>query len=182
MALQILKKILTRIIIIINRFINELKRSDVLENNLKIIANYKSVPYIRPFSNTQLSSNTYLGKNCSFNGMEIRGFGQVIIGDNFHSGRDILIMTSFHNYEGKEIPYDSTYINKDVIIEDNVWIGARVIILGGVKIGEGAIIQAGSIVTKDVPKYAIAGGHPAKVFSYRNKEHYEKLKKQGKFH
>ena len=50
------------------------------------------------------------------------------------------------------------------------------------KIGEGAIIQAGSTVVKDIEKYGIAGGHPAKVFKYRDIDHYEKLKKEGKFH
>ena len=94
------------------------------------------------------------------------------------------MITSYHKYDGgNAIPYDSKeYIDKDIIIENNVWLGDRVIILGGVKIGEGAIIQAGSVVVKDIPKYAIAGGHPAKVFKYRNIEHYEKLKKEGKFH
>jgi len=68
------------------------------------------------------------------------------------------------------------------LIEDNVWLGHRVIILGGVTIGEGAIIQAGSVVVKDIPKYAIAGGHPAKVFKYRDIKHYNRLKKEKKFH
>ena len=91
-------------------------------------------------------------------------------------------MTEYHNYEGEAIPYDATYIVKDVMIEDNVWIGTRVIILGGITIGEGAIIQAGSVITEDIPKYAIAGGHPAKVYAFRDKEHYEILKKLKKFH
>lgn len=54
--------------------------------------------------------------------------------------------------------------------------------LGGVKIGEGAIIQAGSVVTRNIPSCAVAGGHPAVVFKYRDKEHYYKLKSEGKFH
>jgi acetyltransferase-like isoleucine patch superfamily enzyme len=57
-----------------------------------------------------------------------------------------------------------------------------VIVLPGVTIGEGAIIQAGSVVVKDIEKCAIAGGHPAKTFKYRDTEHYEKLKKEKKFH
>ncbi len=48
-------------------------------------------------------------------------------------------------------------------------------------IGEGAIIQAGSVVCKDIPPLAIAGGHPAIPFKYRDKEHYENLKKEKKF-
>ncbi|ADC47731.1 acetyltransferase [Methanobrevibacter ruminantium M1] len=129
-----------------------------------------------------VTPKTSLADNVNFNGMKIQGTANVSIGSNFHSGIDCMIITDSHNYEGEAIPYDETVISKDVVIEDNVWIGNRVIILPGVCIGEGAIIQAGSVVVKDIPKCAIAGGHPAKVFSSRDKEHYEKLKEEGKFH
>lgn len=129
-----------------------------------------------------LTPNTSLGNNVHFNGMHITGNGKVVIGDNFHSGEECYMITEFHNYDkGEAIPYDDTSITKDIVIEDNVWIGTRVMILGGVTIGEGAIIQAGSTVTKDIPKYAIAGGHPAVPFKYRDIEHYEGLKKAEKF-
>lgn len=132
---------------------------------------------------TGIGRNTYLGDNVSFNGMRILGGGTVKIGNNFHSGIECMMLTKNHNYDhGTKIPYDDTYIVKDIVIEDQVWLGNRVIVLGGVTIGEGAIIQAGSVVVSDIPKYAIAGGHPAKVFSQRNIEHYEKLKSEGKFH
>lgn len=132
---------------------------------------------------SSIGKNTYLGENVSFNGMRILGGGTVKIGNNFHSGRECMMITQYHNYDhGTKIPYDDTYIFKDIVIEDQVWLGNRVIVLGGVTIGEGAIVQAGSVVVNDIPKYAIAGGHPAKVFSQRNIEHYEKLKKEGMFH
>ncbi len=131
---------------------------------------------------SRVTPTTSLGSNVNFNGMAIQGCGAVSIGDNFHSGLDCLMIAEVHNYEGQALPYDSTYIPKDIVIEDNVWLGDRVIILGGVRIGEGAIIQAGSCVVGDIPKCAIAGGHPAKVFKYRDKEHYEKLKNEGRFH
>ena len=121
------------------------------------------------------------GNNCNFNGMTVRGWGHVFFGDNFHSGQDCLIITHVHNYKGDAIPYDNTYIHKDVKIEDNVWLGDRVIVLGGVTIGEGAIIQAGSVVVKDIPPLAIAGGHPAVPFKCRDKEHYDRLKELGQF-
>lgn len=129
-----------------------------------------------------ITPKTALANNVNFNGMKIQGTANVAIGNNFHSGIDCMIITDSHNYEGAAIPYDTTVISKDVVIGDNVWLGNRVIILPGVHIGEGAIIQAGSVVVNDIPKYAIAGGHPAKVFSSRDVEHYEKLKKEGKFH
>jgi len=141
--------------------------------------------YLEPLHVNGLSTatkKTFLGKNVNFNGMEIGGCGVVKIGDNFHSGKECSIITQNHNYEGEKIPYDSTYICKDVTIENNVWLGNRVIVLGGVTIGEGAIIQAGSVVVKSIPKYAIAGGAPAKVFSQRDIEHYTQLKREERFH
>ena len=130
----------------------------------------------------RLTKNTHCGNNVNFNGISIYGRGMVTIGDNFHSGKNVEIITQNHNYEGEKIPYDSTYIIKDVLIGDNVWLGNNVILLPGVKIGEGAIVQAGSVVTRDIPDCAIAGGHPAKVFSYRDIEKYKLLKSQNKFH
>lgn len=141
--------------------------------------------YIGPIfvnGSSRVTSVTSLGRNVHFNGMEIIGGGAVSIGDNFHSGRGCLMITQNHNYDtGDAVPYDISYVTKPIRIDDNVWLGERVILLGGIEIGEGAIIQAGSVVVNDVPKYAIAGGHPAKIFKYRDIEHYERLKAEGKF-
>ena len=66
----------------------------------------------------------------------------------------------------------------DIIVEDDVWIGYRSTILSGVRIGQGAVVAAGAVITKDVPPYAIVGGVPAKVLKYRfNDELIEELKK-----
>ncbi len=129
----------------------------------------------------QFTKNTIIGNNCNFNGIRVTGEGKVVIGNNFHSGKNIRILTTNHNWKGDALPYDNTCCSKDVIIEDNVWLGESVMILPGVTIGEGAIIQAGSVCCKDVPKLAIAGGHPAVAFSYRDKAHYLELKTAGKF-
>ncbi|HIP02516.1 MAG TPA: acyltransferase [Campylobacterales bacterium] len=147
---------------------------------IKQVASYAEPLYVG--GKCILTAHTYLGKNVNFNGMSISGGGKVKIGDNFHSGAECLMMTTMHNYEGEALPYDTTVIHKDITIEDNVWLGHRVIVLGGVNIGEGAIIQAGSVVVSDIPKYAIAGGHPCKQFSTRDIAHYKKLKSEGKFH
>ncbi|MFC1722675.1 acyltransferase [Nanoarchaeota archaeon] len=130
----------------------------------------------------KVTPNTVLGNHVGFNGMTIQGEGPVRIGDYFHSGTDCLIISSNHNYDsGETLPYDNSNIFKPVLIEDCVWFGSRVTVIGKVRIGEGAIIQAGSVVIKDVPKLAIVGGNPAKVFKYRDKKHYKKLKKAKKF-
>lgn len=75
----------------------------------------------------------------------------------------LAIITSNHNYETAErIPYDKTRMNKKVAICDFVWVGHGVILLPGVTVGEGAVISAGSVVCKDVPRCAIVGGNPQK--------------------
>ena len=139
------------------------------------IGSYKSKPKVNFYS--RFTKNTFLGYNCHFNGMIIRGNAKVRIGNNFHSGKDILIINSYHKYDGANaIPYDTKeMIHKDITIEDNVWIGDRVIILGGITIGEGAIIQAGAVIVKDIEKFGIAGGNPAYVFKIRNIKQYKKL-------
>lgn len=129
-----------------------------------------------------IGKNVSLGHNVNFNGMKISPGGSVVIGDNFHSGKDCLIICKNHNYKGNKIPYDETYILKNVRIGDNVWIGHRVIILGGVEIGEGAIIQAGAVVVNNIPPLSIAGGNPATVFMKRDENHYNTLKEEEKFH
>ena len=130
---------------------------------------------------TYVNKQTTLGKNVHFNGLRIVGNGHVSIGNNFHSGIDCVIIPNNHNYQGATLPYDNTFMEKRVVIEDNVWLGHGVIILGGVTLGEGCIIQAGAVVVKSIPRLGIAGGNPAKVFKYRDAEHYDTLKAQNKF-
>lgn len=129
----------------------------------------------------KVNRNTHIGNNVGINGLVVMGTGDVIIGNNCIFGTDTLIITSNHNYEGTYLPFDETYIHKKITIGDFVWCGTRVTILPGTTIGEGAIIQAGSVVHGTIPPYAIIGGNPATVFKYRNKEHFEKLKKEGRF-
>jgi acetyltransferase-like isoleucine patch superfamily enzyme len=141
----------------------------------------KSKPYVG--GKCYFDGEIYLGENCNFNGMIIQGKGRVIIGDNFHSGQGCMIITENHNYDyGKALPYDNTFLYKTITIGDNVWLGNRVIVVGDVTIGEGAILAAGSVVSRDVPPCAIVGGNPAKVIKYRNVQHYDELKNAGMFH
>lgn len=128
-------------------------------------------------SKSSVTKHTIIGDNVALNGLIIGGNGKVVIGDNTRIGRDVLIITSNHNYnQPQKLPYDEKLISKSVIVNNNVWIGQRVTILPGVELGEGSIIQAGSVVVSDIPKYSIAGGNPAKVFKYRDIEHYNYLK------
>lgn len=82
---------------------------------------------------------------------------------------------------------EEAFSKGDIFIDDDVWIGYRSTIMSGIHVGRGAVIAAGSVVTKDVPPYAIVGGVPAKVIKYRFepevikellKVDYSKLKKE----
>lgn len=73
---------------------------------------------------------------------------------------------------------NDAYSKGDIVIDDDVWIGFRATVLSGVHIGQGAIIGAGAVVSEDVPPYAIVGGVPAKIITYRfSKDIIEKLLK-----
>lgn len=148
---------------------------------LRKVKSHQGELFLGP-TKTILTRNTILGRNPNFNGFVIQGLGCVKIGDNFHSGEHCRAITSNHNFNGEAVPYDNTMIHKDIIIGNNVWFGYGVIVLGGVTIGDGAIIQAGSVVVNDIPYCGIAGGAPARVFKYRDKEKYERLVAEGKFH
>jgi acetyltransferase-like isoleucine patch superfamily enzyme len=123
-----------------------------------------------------------LGKNSNLKNAVIHTEGECIIGSYVHFGVDILIHTASHDWDQDEmIPYSNVNIPATVIIEDFVWVGSRVAIFPGVRIGEGAIVGLGSIVTKDIPPLAIVAGNPAKIIKYRNSESFEKAKKNGSF-
>ncbi len=137
---------------------------------------------LRVSASSKVNKNTMLGDNICLYGLKIAGKGNVKIGLNTIVAGDCMIVTENHRYEGDTIPYDPTPVCRDVEIGDFVWIGTRVLILPGTKIGEGAIIQGGAVVHGEIPPYAIAGGNPAKVFKYRDIEHFNKLKNEGKFY
>ena len=95
--------------------------------------------------------------------------GKVKIGDNVMMGPHCIIYTRNHKTTCTEIPMILQGFDryKPVEIGNDVWIGGRVTILPGVKVGDGAIIAAGAVVTKDVPPYSIVAGNPASVKKYR---------------
>ena len=96
--------------------------------------------------------------------------GLVKIGKDVMMGPEVMIISANHMYSDLKRPMRvQGWVSEAVIIEDDVWIGARAIILRGRRIGRGSIIGAGSVVTTDVPQYAVVGGNPARILKYRLK-------------
>ena len=105
-----------------------------------------------------------IGKYCSIAGGAAVGMGTHTLNNISTSP----IFTEKHNATGASwCNTNVTYPFKRVKIGNDVWIGSRAMILGGVTIGDGAVIGAGAVVTKDVPPYAIVGGVPARIIRYR---------------
>jgi acetyltransferase-like isoleucine patch superfamily enzyme len=102
-------------------------------------------------------------------GVLILAIGGVEIGDRSMVGPGSKLISAGHVIpKGRKPMRFSGVFLKKITIEKDVWIGAQVIILPGVKVGEGAIIAAGAVVTKDVPPFAIVGGVPARVIRMRD--------------
>lgn len=122
------------------------------------------------YKNISLGDNVFIGSGASF----LAAVSHITIGNNVLFGPNVSIRGGNHSSHivGKlmrdyslddKLPTD----DEPVIIDDDVWVGTGAIILKGVHIGEGCIIAAGAVVTKDVPPYAIAGGVPAKILKMR---------------
>lgn len=109
----------------------------------------------------EIGNNSGIGVNC-----EIRG--PLKIGNDVMMGPEVKIITNSHVFSSVEKPMRlQGNVKRGIEIGDDVWIGARVIILPGVKVGSGSILAAGAVVTKDVPPFAIVGGVPAKILKFR---------------
>jgi acetyltransferase-like isoleucine patch superfamily enzyme len=122
-----------------------------------------------------------VGKNTFYNSkINFAGTGNVRIGNYCAIGPNLTIISSNHNYNfpAMQIKMYKNFFNEapenliksPICIGNDVWIGNDVIILSGVNVGDGACVGAGSVVTKDIPPYAIAVGVPARTVKYRFSE------------
>ncbi len=105
-----------------------------------------------------IGANTNINKRCVLDGR-----GGLSIGNNVDIAQEVNIWTEQHDYNSPT--YSS--VNKRVVIEDYVWIASRSTILPGVRIGRGAVVACGAVVTKDVPPLVIVAGVPAKPIGQR---------------
>lgn len=106
-----------------------------------------------------------IGEHCSiaYDSFWVAGAG-IKINDHVVTGHRVEFYTSDHDLDDPAI----SRRDAPIIIEDHVWIGSRAIILKGVAVGRGAAVAAGSVVTKNVPPFALVGGNPARIIRMRD--------------
>jgi acetyltransferase-like isoleucine patch superfamily enzyme len=148
-------------------------------NENSSIAPHTHLLYKCIINNSQIAAYTYIGKNCIVQNTSIGKFcsiaNDVLIGLGKHPigyfSTSPLFYQTMNPLKIKLVSSNSDFQEYEPIqIGNDVWIGARAIILDGVSIGHGAVIAANSVVTKDIPPYAIVGGVPAKILKYRFSE------------
>jgi acetyltransferase-like isoleucine patch superfamily enzyme len=112
-----------------------------------------------------IGSRAYLGPCCV-----LYGHGGLTIGNNTMIGAHTVIVAADHSFDRTDIPINLQPIRKlGITVADDVWIGAACCILDGVRIGKGAVIGAGAVVTKDIDAYGVAVGVPALTVRSRSK-------------
>ena len=118
--------------------------------------------------NLEIGNNVWMSKDIAFyadNGIKI--------GNDVVIAKDVSFISTDHGFKDttKKINEQDYQLGlKPLTIGNDVWIGEKVIILKAVTVGDGAVIGAGSVVTKDVPAYAVVAGNPARILSYRKNE------------
>ncbi len=111
--------------------------------------------------------DVHIGSRCQINsGCRLN---RVVISDNVMIGPDVIVPGKLHRTSRLDVPMieQGDYSRAPTVIEDDVWIGARAIVMPGVSIGSGAIVGAGAVVTRDVAPRTVVGGVPARVIRER---------------
>lgn len=117
---------------------------------------------VKIHKNTSIGANSGIGFGCEIN-------DSVTIGQKVMMGPEVVIYTRNHNTQNPNIPMCEQGMGelKPVVIEDDVWIGARVCILPGVTVGTGSVLGACSVIAKDVPPYSVVVGNPGRIIKNR---------------
>lgn len=176
--------------IIIWRKQNIYLHTSVKFNKKTLLAGYNKVHKRSIVLNSKIGRNTFIGTHCDLNNVEIGSFCSIAhdvrVEYSTHPTRHFVstspVFYSTYNQTGQSFVKENlfneflTIDGRNCIIGNDVWIGANVLIKGGVRIGDGAIVAMGSVITHDVQPYTIVGGIPAKIIRKRfNDEEVELL-------
>jgi acetyltransferase-like isoleucine patch superfamily enzyme len=161
----------------VNPFFHQKKTGSIIRNRTRMD--------VFPFNRFELGKNAVIEDFCTIN----NGVGEVLIGDGTTIGmsnvvigpvtigrhviiaQNVVISGLNHNYEDVNLPIQAQGVRTaPIIIEDDCWIGANVVITAGTTIGKHCVIAAGAVVTKSVPAFSIAAGNPARIIKQYNQE------------
>lgn len=113
-----------------------------------------------------IGERTYVGHRCL-----MYGHGGIHIGHDVLLANDVQLICGNHTFARRDVPIRAQpTVEQPIVIEEDVWLGASVIVLGGVTVGRGSVVGAGAVVTQDLPPYSIARGVPAQVVGMRGDE------------
>lgn len=137
----------------------------------KILHSLGEKTIIHPSVEIRHPHNISVGSNTRINhGTELHGAGGIKIGDDTLIAFDVMVFSDSREYQNTTLMKANEKVSKPVIVGNDVWIGARAIILPGITIEDHSIIGAGSVVTRNVSKWQIVAGNPAKVIGSRIKK------------
>jgi acetyltransferase-like isoleucine patch superfamily enzyme len=150
-------------------------------NNNSVISPYCRINSGASINDSEIGSYSYVGKDSKLDACKIGKYCSIASGvlllTATHPTRDFVSTSPVFHSVAKQC--GTTFVSEDrfkqhltidkysLRIGNDVWIGAKALIIGGHSIGDGAVVAAGSVVTKDVPPYAIVGGNPARIIRYR---------------
>lgn len=114
----------------------------------------------------RIGARTGIGPFCV-----LYGHGGLEIGNDCMIASHVVFIPENHRFDRLDVPMrEQGGTRKGICVEDDVWLATQVVVLDGVRIGKGAVVGAGAVVTRDIPPYAIAHGVPARVISYRSRD------------
>ena len=154
--------------IAVKRKVNDYNNSDPVDQDkrnemLKDMFGSIEDGFIEPPVRFSYGKHIFIGKGfyANFN-LTLVDDAQIHIGDNVLIAPNVVLTTAGHP-ENIEKRIEGWQYSKDIVIGDNVWIGANTVVHPGIKIGDNSIIGSGSVVTKDVPPNVVAYGTPCKI-------------------
>ena len=113
-----------------------------------------------------IGDNVWMSKNIAF-----YASSGITIGNDVTIAKDVSFISSDHGFNNTSVKINEQPMQLEtlpIIIGNDVWIGEKAIILKSVRVGDGAVIGAGAVVTKDVPPYSVVAGNPARIIAHRN--------------
>lgn len=122
------------------------------------VYNFRDIPH----SGIRIGQDSLIGEFTV-----IRGQGGVTIGDRVYTSPMTQLIAVNHIFDDPEKPFIEQGITaQGIVVEDDVWLGSKAVITDGVRIGRGAVVAAGAVVTKDVPPHTVVGGVPARIIDH----------------